>query len=69
MGPRRYRRGNAIPAGGLDWEILLQWGHDVTVAEMMKADGMPKLPLSLQWGHDVTVAEMEGDFRNLRVGV
>jgi len=36
----------------------LQWGHDVTVAEILEdGDGAEGVG-TLQWGHDVTVAEM-----------
>ena len=60
MGPRRYRRG-CVPAAAT-WfasAFWLQWGRDVTVADVAKVvlaecDAVK----ALQWGRDVTVADV-----------
>jgi len=37
---------------------VLQWGHDVTVAEIIDDLSKNRTVNMLQWGHDVTVAEI-----------
>ena len=38
---------------------LLQWGRDLSVAEMSLEVSHTILPSKLQWGRDLSVAEME----------
>ena len=58
MGPRRYRRGNGDSVDMARIYGGLQWGHDVTVAEIHRHMVRFHAPKVLQWGHDVTVAEI-----------
>ncbi len=59
MGPRRFRRGSFAPiARARDICLALQWGRDVSVAEvLLRRDSLPRRE-RLQWGRDVSVAEV-----------
>ena len=59
MGPRRYRRGCAKAwAADLIAKRELQWGRDVTVADVIFREWGPIYLTGLQWGRDVTVADV-----------
>ena len=62
MGPRRYRRGcQPVPVLWSQAPLTLQWGRDVTVADVEEGDVQPLLDVEpLQWGRDVTVADVGG---------
>ncbi len=58
MGPRRFRRGNATGSSPVKMAFWLQWGRDVSVAEIHYADLFASRCATLQWGRDVSVAEI-----------
>jgi len=37
---------------------MLQWGHDLSVMEMIGNVGVIEPPNELQWGHDLSVMEI-----------
>ncbi len=58
MGPRRFRRGSLLPYRIGIWLAALQWGRDVSVAEVLSTARARGGITSLQWGRDVSVAEV-----------
>ena len=59
MGPRPNGRGNANVTVALDTlSASLQWGRDLTVAEIRSRARLSLRPGPLQWGRDLTVAEI-----------
>ncbi len=61
MGPRPFGRGNALRVLHSTSDMGLQWGRDLSVAEMRSSifrNQSGRFPL--QWGRDLSVAEMMG---------
>ncbi len=58
MGPRRFRRGNGSGPSWILRTLGLQWGRDVSVAEIANTAGTNSASMQLQWGRDVSVAEI-----------
>ncbi len=59
MGPRSNDRGNnELRTGGLE-VVGLQWGRDLTIAEISWSSTLCRYSGQLQWGRDLTIAEME----------
>ena len=58
MGPQRFRRGDSAWTRSIVLTSTLQWGRNVSVAEM-DGRGTSVTPVRvLQWGRNVSVAEM-----------
>ena len=59
MGPRLFRRGNAvISAEEVSAFALLQWGHVFSDVEILMMMGSHCPSFSLQWGHVFSDVEM-----------
>jgi len=58
MGPRPRGRGIGSTAGPFTFGIVLQWGRDRAVAELLIALGGFLDSVALQWGRDRAVAEL-----------
>ncbi len=58
MGPRRFRRGSRERSPSLREFSPLQWGRDVSVAEVNAPVANSFSASGLQWGRDVSVAEV-----------
>ena len=66
MGPRPFGRGNAETWNAYALAYRLQWGRDLSVAEMSSAFSKASWKISLQWGRDLSVAEILPRLRELR---
>ena len=58
MGPQRFRRGDPDCERGEITKRSLQWGRNVSVAEISIASVSPRRAKKLQWGRNVSVAEI-----------
>ncbi len=58
MGPRSFDRGNAGMSILVTSDIALQWGRDLSIAEMYSPRSIWAICCSLQWGRDLSIAEI-----------
>ncbi len=70
MGPRRFRRGCSDSSRvRIGCGVKLQWGRDVSVADVAVQNAIEIVLSPLQWGRDVSVADVElGERRARRLG-
>jgi hypothetical protein len=65
MGPRSFDRGNTGLPNLLFMIHPLQWGRDLSIAEIEAGRLNTRVKGSLQWGRDLSIAEIK---RLARVG-
>src|ERR1035438_7156652 len=58
MGPGCFHRRNAVTPCGTCLTLVLQWGRDVSIPEMVAVESVQAMIAPLQWGRDVSIPEI-----------
>src|SRR5579883_3187285 len=61
MGPRSLDRGNAVSKIKIFARLFLQWGRDLSIAEIQNEVTASLIDKFLQWGRDLSIAEIQNE--------
>src|SRR5579883_3476359 len=61
MGPRSLDRGNEVSKIKIFARLFLQWGRDLSIAEIQNEVTASLIDKFLQWGRDLSIAEIQNE--------